>query len=56
MKLEDVNEIKTCRSDAEVNKAIKDGFVLKKILQSKTNNGDGEEVSPCFILARYDKG
>ena len=49
MNLEEIKEIKMCYAEKEVNDALKNKFVIKKIIQSKVN---GDELSPCFILAK----
>lgn len=53
MKLEEIEEVKICYSDKEVNEYLKKGFTIQKIISSKTsNNGEGEEILPCFVLGK----
>lgn len=49
MKLQDIKRIRIVYDESEVNKAIQEGFVIQRILQSRTN-GDENEIRPCFIM------
>jgi len=56
MKLEEIREIKICRAEKDVNEALKKGFIIKKIIQSKNSgNGEGEEIYPTFVLGKDKK-
>jgi hypothetical protein len=56
MKLEEIRELKICRTEKDVNDALDNGFIIKKILQSKSsNNGEGEEIYPTFVLGKGKK-
>lgn len=53
MKLEEIKKVKIAYDEASVNAALDEGYVIKKIISSKTTlNGEGEEVTPCFILGK----
>ena len=49
MKLEEIKEVKLCYSEVEVNSNLKDGFTIKKIIQSRSN---GDDIVPTFILVK----
>jgi len=49
MKLCEYKEIKVLYNEEDVNKVLKKGFYLIKILQSKKND---DELMPCFILGK----
>jgi len=49
MKLEAIKEIKICHDELAVNEALKKGYTINKIIQSRTN---GDDLTPCFILAK----
>lgn len=56
MKLEEIKEVKICRIEKDVNDALNKGFIIKKVLQSKSsNNGEGEEIYPTFVLGKSKK-
>lgn len=48
MKLEDIKEIRQTTEVHEVNQSIKQGFIIVKILSSRT----GEIVLPMYVLGK----
>lgn len=50
MKLEEAKEVKICYDEKSVNAALKDKYVLKKVVQTR-GNGDSE-ILPTFILIK----
>lgn len=48
MKLDEIKEIKIRHREQEVNKELKQGYSITRILQSK----NGENLYPCFVLAK----
>lgn len=55
MKLSDVKQVKESYSDEEVNKFLKDGYELLKILSSRSTTIDVDEVRPCYVLGLRKK-
>jgi len=56
MKIEEISQVKICHSEKDVNEALKKGYIIKKIISSKTTyNGEGEEILPCFVLGLRKK-
>lgn len=52
MSYKDIKEVKEAFSDIETNKFLKKSFELLKILQSKRNINNIEEVRPCYVLGK----
>ena len=55
MKLSDVKQVKESYSDEEVNRYLKQGYELLKIISSRSTTIDVDEVRPCYILGLRKK-
>ena len=55
MKLSDVAKIKELYSDDDVNKFLDQGYELLKIISSRSNSIDIDEIRPCYVLGLRDK-
>jgi len=52
MKLETIKEVKICSSEKEVNDNLKKGYIIQKIIQTRTNSNGDNEISPTFIMVK----
>lgn len=52
MNYKEIKEIKEAFSDDEANIFLKKNFELIKVLQSKRNVNNIEEVRPCYVLGK----
>lgn len=52
MKLESIKEVKLCSSEKEVNDNLGKGYIIKKIIQTRTGSNGDNEIIPTFILAK----
>jgi len=52
MKLESIKEVKLCSSEKEVNEYLKKGYIIQKIVQTRSGNNGDYETIPTFIMAK----
>lgn len=50
MKMEEIRKIKISYDEAEINELLAKGYVIMKVLSSKTTKDNGENILPIFIL------
>jgi hypothetical protein len=55
MKFSNIVKIKELYSDNEVNTFLDQGYELIKIISSRSNTLDIDEVRPCYVLGLRDK-
>lgn len=52
MKLEELTQIKQTHDTEAVNQLLSQGFRVIKVLSSRTQVGEREEIKPIYILGR----
>lgn len=52
MKLEEAKEVKICYSEKDVNDNLKKGYIIKKIVQTRSGNNGDNEILPTFIMVK----
>lgn len=55
MKIDEVRQIRQTYHESECNMLLSKGYQIIKILSSKTQQGDREEVRPVYILGIIPK-